>query len=92
MGDWVLTATPPGSPRGFTRAHLQRGAECVQLRYCQAELADLAATIKGIETDFARRCDALRASGGAESARAPASRFETPFADQRAPLPQDRHA
>ncbi|MFE6780369.1 hypothetical protein [Streptomyces sp. NPDC057702] len=92
MGDWVLTATPAGSPRGFTHAHLQRGAEYVQLRYCQAELRDLAAAMKGIETDFARRCDALRAPGLPESARAAADRPPPPLAGPLPPPRRERHA
>lgn len=91
MGDWVLTAAPPGSPRGFTHAHLQRGAERVELRYCHNELADLAVTMECIEADFTRRCDALRAPR-AETARAPAG-FPDPqvVAEYSRPL-RDRHA
>ncbi|MER0246394.1 hypothetical protein AAHZ94_31355 [Streptomyces sp. HSW2009] len=91
MGDWVLTATPPGSPRGFTHAHLQRGAEFVHLRYCQAELADLATTMERIEADFVQRCEALRGPR-AESARAPAGRSDPQPKLPYARLPQDDHA
>ncbi|MBB5934943.1 hypothetical protein [Streptomyces zagrosensis] len=60
MGDWVLTAVPTNGPRGFTRAHLQRGVERVEVRYCLAELVELAATVARIETEFIQGCDELR--------------------------------